>query len=163
MDLVIRRAEQSDEPFLWRMLATTANLPPAVPPPIETVRRDPGIAPYLDGWGRRGDAGVLAEVNGEPAGAAWFRLYRVAAPGYGFVAEDVPEISIGVEDGWRSRGIGWALLVALIERARSDGFSSLSLSVDPGNAHALALYRSLGFEVVANEDANPTMLLRLLG
>ena len=160
---LIRRAEQRDLPFLWRMLATTADLPPAVPPPIEEVKRDPGLSPYLLDWGRPGDAGLVAEVDGEQVGAAWFRLYPIAAPGYGFVAEDVPEVSIGVEAGRRSRGIGRALLRDLVELARGEGFRALSLSVDPGNIPALALYRSLAFEVVANEDANPTMLLRLVG
>jgi GNAT superfamily N-acetyltransferase len=159
MIFVIRQVEPADQPFLWRMLATTA----AVPPPLEAPQRDPGISPYLHGWGRSGDAGVVAEIDRMPVGAAWFRLFAATTPGYGFVAEETPEISIGVEAGWRSRGIGRALLQALIERARDEGHSSLSLSVDVRNAPALALYRSIGFETVGGDAANPTMLLRLLG
>jgi GNAT superfamily N-acetyltransferase len=163
MSLVIRRAEPADEPFLWRMLATTAHLPPNEPPPVEAAQQDPGIAPYLRGWGRPGDAGVLAEEDGEPVGAAWYRRFAAGSPGYGFVAEDIPEISIGVEAGWRSRGTGRALLNALIDRARADGHASLSLSADARNAPALALYRSIGFETVGGDAGNPTMLLRLVG
>ena len=66
-------------------------------------------------------------------------------PGYGFVDAQVPEISIGVEAAWRGRGVGRALLVALIATARADGHRALSLSVDARNAPALALYRSMGF------------------
>jgi ribosomal protein S18 acetylase RimI-like enzyme len=159
---VIRWAEPADLPFLWEMLATTADLPPTAPPPVEAIQRDPGMSPYLMGWGRHGDAGVLAEVAGEPVGAAWFRLFPAKSPGYGFVAEDVPELGIGVRAEWRSRGIGRALLTSLIERARAEGYPAISLSVDPGNVPAVGLYRSLEFAVVANEDANPTMLLRLV-
>ena len=46
----------------------------AQPPSVAHVQGDPGIAPYLAGWGRAGDSAVVAEVEGEPVGAAWFRL-----------------------------------------------------------------------------------------
>ncbi len=145
------------------MLATTADLPPAEPPTVEAVQRDPGMSPYLAGWGRAGDAAVVAEIGGQPVGAAWFRSFAADTPGYGFVADDIPEISIGVEAGWRGRGVGRALLMALCERARSDGIGALSLSVDAGNAPALALYRSIGFDTAAGDAGHPTMLLRLVG
>ncbi|HEX6473846.1 MAG TPA: GNAT family N-acetyltransferase [Candidatus Limnocylindria bacterium] len=162
--LVIRAARAEDEPFLWRMLATTANLPPAEPPPVERVRTDSGIAPYMAGWGQSGDAGVVAEVEGEPVGAAWFRLYDASHPGYGFVAAEIPEISIGVEADWRGQGVGRALLNALVAMARANGHHALSLSVDARNAPALALYRSIGFAQTTGGSAdNPTMLLRLVG
>jgi ribosomal protein S18 acetylase RimI-like enzyme len=162
--LLVRAAHPGDEPFLWRMLATTANLPPTEPPTVERVQSDPGIAPYLVGWGRSGDAGVVAQVDGEPVGAAWFRLFDEEHPGYGFVDPDTPEISIGVEATWRGRGVGRALLDALVATARADGHQALSLSVDRRNAAALALYRSIGFDETGQGNAgNPTMLLRLVG
>jgi ribosomal protein S18 acetylase RimI-like enzyme len=162
--LRVRAAHAEDEAFMWRMLATSANLPPAEPPPVERVRSDPGIAPYLAGWGRDGDAGVVAEVEGAPVGAAWYRLFGNDHPGYGFVDAQIPEISIGVEAAWRGRGVGRALLEALVAHARTDGHTALSLSVDGRNAPALALYRSIGFvETGGGSAENPTMLLRLVG
>jgi ribosomal protein S18 acetylase RimI-like enzyme len=159
-----RPARAEDEPFLWRMLATTADLPPTEPPPVERVQHDPGIAPYLAGWGRAGDAGVVAEMDGASVGAAWYRLYEADHPGYGFVEAQIPEISIGVEAAWRGRGVGRALLEALVARARNEGHGALSLSVDGRNAPALALYRSIGFVDTGGGSAtNPTMLLRLVG
>lgn len=68
---VVRAAVQADEPFLWGMLSLAAAAPRGEPQAIEAVRRDPGLAPYLVGWGRAGDAGVVAEVAGDPVGAAW--------------------------------------------------------------------------------------------
>jgi ribosomal protein S18 acetylase RimI-like enzyme len=162
--LVVRAARAEDEPFLWRMLATTANLPPAESPPVKRVQADPGIAPYVAGWGRPGDAGVIAEVNHEPVGAAWFRIYAVDHPGYGFVDAETPEISVGVVADWRGRGVGRALLDALVATARESGHDALSLSVDRRNAAALALYRSIGFvQTIGGSAENPTMLLRLVG
>jgi ribosomal protein S18 acetylase RimI-like enzyme len=162
--LRVRHARPADESFLWRMLATTARLPPAEPPPVEQVQRDPGLAPYLAGWGRAGDAAVVAEVEGSTVGAAWFRVYDADHPGYGFVDALIPEVSIGVEAAWRGRGVGRALLNALVTRARADGHGALSLSVDARNAPALALYRSIGFfEADGGSAENPTMILRLVG
>jgi ribosomal protein S18 acetylase RimI-like enzyme len=161
--LVIRNVTPADEPFLWRVLSFTADLPPTDPPRVDTVKQDPGLSPYLLGWGRPGDAGVIAEVDGEPVGAAWHRHFPASQPGYGFVAERIPEISLGVEATWRGRGIGRALLTALFERARNDGIEALSLSVSANNAPALALYQSMGFRSAGGTSTNPTMLRRLVG
>jgi ribosomal protein S18 acetylase RimI-like enzyme len=162
--LRVRPAGGDDESFMWRQLALTARLPPAEPPPVESVKADPGMMAYLAGWGRPGDRGVVAEVDGEPVGAAWFRLFDPGHPGYGFVDAQIPEISIGVQAAWRHRGVGRALLEALVETARSEGHDALSLSVDAQNVPALALYRSVGFvETAGGSPENPTMLLRLVG
>jgi ribosomal protein S18 acetylase RimI-like enzyme len=160
----IRLGRAEDEPFLWRMLATTANLLPAEPPSVERVKGDPGIAPYLAGWGRPGDAGVVAEAADAPVGAAWYRLFDEEHPGHGFVDASTPEISIGVEAAWRGRGVGRALLEALLATARAEGHDALSLSVDGRNVAALALYRSIGFvDTGGGSSENPTTLRRLVG
>jgi hypothetical protein len=39
---------------------------------------------------------MIAEASGVPIGAAWLRLMPVHDSGYGFVAPDVPELSIAV-------------------------------------------------------------------
>ena len=161
--LVIRDVTPADEPFLWRVLSFTAEAPPKEPPPVDVVKQDSGLSPYVRGWGRPGDAGVMAEVDGVPVGAAWHRHFPAAQPGYGFVAERIPEISLGVEAEWRGRGIGRALLTALFERARGEGIEALSLSVDANNAPAVALYQSMGFRSAGGTPGNPTMLLRLVG
>ena len=43
-------------------------------------------------------------------------------PGYGFVDEETPELAIAVVPSRRGRGIGDALLKALYERAKEDGY-----------------------------------------
>ena len=52
----------------------------------------------------------------------------------------------------RGRGLGRALVVALLERLRGQGARRVSLEVRSRNAPAIALYRSLGFE---NEGVRP--------
>src|SRR5690349_2120574 len=77
---------------------------------------------YVEGFGRPGDVGVVAELDGRPAGAAWARYGH----GYGFVADDVPELSIGVRPDARGRGIGAALLDALADELRRAGVARVS-------------------------------------
>lgn len=48
----------------------------------------------------------------------------------------------------RGRGIGTALNRAIVEEARSRGFSRVWLSVEPSNRAALRSYRSAGFQLI---------------
>lgn len=127
---------------------------------IEELLGEPAVAHYVDGWMLPGDFGVVALVDGELAGAAWARLFDEADPGYGFVAVDVPELSIAVARGRRGRGVGRALMEALIVRAREQGFPALSLSVEDGNP-ARHLYDSLGFRFAGRNGGSDTLLLPL--
>ena len=45
---------------------------------------------YVENWGRPGDAAVVALDEGFPVGAAWYRLFKENAPGYGFIDERRP-------------------------------------------------------------------------
>ncbi len=70
------------------------------------------------------------------------------SPGYGFVDEETPELAIAVVPSRRGRGIGEALLDALCERARADGYRALSLSVERDNAVLVSFYEEHGFTIV---------------
>lgn len=104
-------------------------------------------AHYLTGWPRDTDLGVIAEADGERIGAAWLRFHPASDPGYGFVAADVPELTIGVAADWRGQGVGRALLRAIAERAISAGIGKISLSVERKN-FAQKLYLSEGYQIV---------------
>ncbi len=67
------------------------------------------------------------------------------SPGYGFVDEETPELAIAVVPSRRGRGIGEALLEALCERARADGYGALSLSVERDNPALVSFYEEHGF------------------
>jgi ribosomal protein S18 acetylase RimI-like enzyme len=118
-------------------------------------------ARYLAGWGRIGDTAFIAESReGEPVGAAWFRLFPEDEPGWGFVDEATPELALAVAEEHRRRGAGRALLGALIVRAKQDGFRALSLSTFE-NTSGARLYASLGFHKVATFDDLAVMRLDL--
>jgi GNAT superfamily N-acetyltransferase len=113
---------------------------------------------YVQNWGREGDAGVLALEGPHPYGAAWYRLFKSAEPGFGFVDEQTPEITIAVVPSRRGKGAGKELLQALLERARADGYAAVSLSAERGQT---AFYERFGFETVRDDEHAVTMLSRL--
>ncbi|ONI69128.1 GNAT family N-acetyltransferase [Kribbella sp. ALI-6-A] len=115
---------------------------------------------YVDGWMRAGDFGVVAELDSRPVGAAWARLLTADRPGYGYVSDDVPELSIGVSPDTRGQGVGRAVLTALVDAAREAAYERISLSVEPEN-RAAELYRSLGFRAVGRNGGSDTMVLDL--
>lgn len=117
---------------------------------------DPRYAMYLAGWPRHADFGLVAEQDG-PLGAAWYRTYTRMSHGYGFVAEDVPELSIAVIASRRHEGIGRLLLIGLIEASEVQGYAALSLSVNISNP-ARGLYESVGFQTVETRESGMTMV-----
>ena len=53
--------------------------------------------------------------------------------------------NVGVVPGWRGLGVGRALVVKALHGFRSAGMRAVYLEVTAANAHAVGLYRSLGF------------------
>jgi GNAT superfamily N-acetyltransferase len=113
---------------------------------------------YVRNWGRPGDAGVLALEGPHPYGAAWYRVFTADEPGFGFVDEQTPELTIAVVPSHRGKGAGKELLEALLERARADGYEAVSLSTDRDQA---AWYERFGFETVGETPHAVTMVKRL--
>lgn len=161
-ELTIRPASAGDVPFLHAMLAEAAfwRDPPERRPDLDRALRAPELAVYLQGWGRPGDRALCACLDRDRVGAAWYRTYSSSDHGYGFVDEGIPELTIGVATAHRRRGVGRALLAALIVQGRLDRRPALSLSVERDNP-AVALYGSLGFEPVATGGGAVTMVARL--
>ena len=157
--LELRPAEPGDTPLLgllireaafWRCTASA--------PPLEEALADPAVARYVERFGRPGDGGVIALLDGVAVGAAWWRYFDRDGPGYGFVQESVPEVSIAVLAGHRGRGVGTELLNALRHAARVEGIARLSLSVERDNP-AFALYERVGFRPVGRDRGAQTMVL----
>ena len=113
---------------------------------------------YVRNWGRPGDAGVLALEGPHAYGAAWYRLFTADEPGFGFVDEKTPELTIAVVPSRRGKGAGRELLEALLQQARADGFKAISLSTD---REQVGWYEGFGFETVAELPHAVTMVARL--
>jgi len=148
-----------DRHFLERMLYEAATW--RGEEPDADILRNPHIAVYVEGWGREGDTGVVAEdERGNLIGAAWFRFFDAQNHGFGFVAPDIPELTVAVRREARGRGVGSALLDALIVAARAEHVGVLSLSVEEDNP-ALRLYERAGFAAAARAGNALTMRLEL--
>ena len=140
----------------------------------EEARSISEIAKYLALNPERGDIGIVAEVvrdgasesavagTDEPAvvGLTWLLFFPAADPGYGYVADGIPEYAIWVREGWRTRGIGRALTRAIASEARRRGLTHISLSVEDSNPSRL-LYLSEGFVPVPGGEEDGVMLLTL--
>lgn len=126
----------------------------------EEFMTDPDLSRYLAGWPRAGDFGVVAETDeGTHIGGAWCRTFAADNAGYGFVAENIPELTIGVLPDHRGTGAGTALMASLIAIGRSRGLRAISLSVEDGN-RARALYERMGFAKVGRNGGSDTLLLQ---
>ena len=113
--LQFRDAVPADEAFLREMLYLAIWVPPGQPPLPRSVLDDPAIARYFEAWGSHpGDRGLVAMWNGVAIGAAWLRRFPATSPGYGFVDESIPELSIAVVPAYRGRGIGSRLMTELM-------------------------------------------------
>lgn len=158
----IRPAVADDAPFLLAMLREAVNWEPDRPArSVDEIAATPELARYAAGWPLDGDVGVVAEDQaGAAVGAAWFRFFDQAHHGYGFVASDVPEVTVGVVPERRGTGVGRALLDELHRAAGERGIERLSLSVERANP-ARRLYERLGYEVIGGDDDADTMVVRL--
>ena len=127
----------------------------------QTVLDTPDVAHYATDWPREGDVGLVADDAADAVGAAWWRTFTAHDPGYGYIADDVPEIGLAVLPLARGRGLGAALLSALVDEAREHGIRGLSLSVEDGNDAARRLYERAGFSVCGRSGDSDTLVLWL--
>lgn len=148
MTHILRAAVAADQPFLWEMLYYAAHMRDSGEPP-EAARTDPALAPYVEGFGRPHDLGVIAleAASGACAGAAWIRRMPRQWPLYRFVDSDTPELAIAVTPAQIGRGVGSLMLGRLIADAAAL-HRMIVLSVRANNP-ARALYARLGFTVLA--------------
>ena len=86
---------------------------------------------------------------------------QVPFTGYGWVAADIPELSMAVLPDHQGQGIGGALLDTVCALVRMSGFPAVSLSVEDGNG-AAKLYADHGF-VSVGRNGDSDVLVRKLG
>lgn len=106
---------------------------------------------------QRGDFGWVAAAGKEAIGVVWAQYLPPDDPGYGFLAEDTPEVSLWVREDWRGRGLGSALMRRAQDDARARGVSRISLSVEADN-YAKKLYLAAGFVDVSGREGGGVMV-----
>jgi phosphinothricin acetyltransferase len=91
---------------------------------------------------------LVAEADGQVAGYAYATQFRDRAA-YRFTCEN----SIYVQPDWIGRGIGKALLHALIDRAAACGFRQMVGVIGGGEPASVALHAACGFREVGRLSA----------
>ena len=137
--LTVRDAIESDLPAVLAIyndvVATTTSV----------YRDDPATLDDRMAWWRDRVAQrlpVLVAVAGDQVvGFASFGDFR-AWPGYRFTVEH----SVHVRADLRGRGVGHALMVPLLDRARAMGKHVMVAGVDADNAGSIRFHERLGFE-----------------
>jgi diamine N-acetyltransferase len=99
----------------------------------------------------------IAEAHFEPK--AWFRAIYFGDEPAGFVMvwRDPAELvfyiwRFMVDARFQGKGVGRRALELLLDEARTDGVTEVTLSVVPGPHSALAFYERLGFEPTGEMD-----------
>jgi ribosomal protein S18 acetylase RimI-like enzyme len=164
----LRPATQADLELLIQALHAAYNWTGEERFGREVILTHPKASLYVAGWMRADDFGLVAVEDVESPteettalGVIWARLLTGDAPGYGYVADDIPEISMAVSPAARGRGVGTALLSGCLAAAAERGFRAVSLSVEDGNDTARGLYERFGFRAVGRDGTSDTMLADL--
>jgi ribosomal protein S18 acetylase RimI-like enzyme len=139
MALLIRTARAGDAPLLGaaeRAIAATPGRLASQPHEI----RDDQLRETIDELEGTYGVFLVAEDGGEIVGHAFLEPLALAATAH------VVRLTIAVHEGHQRRGVGRALMNALLAWARATPtVEKVELQVRATNAAAIALYQSLGF------------------
>jgi len=106
-------------------------------------------APEWDKW----DAGHLEAcrlvARAEDDVLGWAALSPVSGR---CVYAGVAEVSVYVADGARGRGVGNALMMALIRESEQNGIWTLQAGIFPENAASIKLHQRSGFRLVGTRE-----------
>ena len=140
--MLIRNAVHDDWPHMWRFMQPIVKAG-------ETFTWDPDISEedaramwlHEPGTGR-----TLVAIDGDGAIVGTAEIHRnQAGPG-----SHVANAGFMVDPAHEGRGVGRALVNRVLEAARVDGYRAMQFNaVVETNTHAVALWQSIGFEIMA--------------
>ena len=156
-DLIIREMKQEEFHLLANFLYEAIFVPNGVEPPPKSIIYRPELQVYISDFGKsEHDIALAAEVKGEIVGVVWVRIMN----DYGHIDDKTPSFAISLYKEYRSRGIGTALMKAMLSTLKQRGYKQASLSVQKAN-FAAELYRKLGFQVVQENEEEYLMVKKL--
>ncbi|MEG0378105.1 MAG: ribosomal protein S18-alanine N-acetyltransferase [Eubacterium sp.] len=65
------------------------------------------------------------------------------------VVDEAQIMNVGVLEEYRSQGLGCRLMEAMIELAKKEACTSMTLEVKENNTPAIGLYKKMGFKAIA--------------
>lgn len=157
MNYVIREIEKSEIVLLQDFLYEAIYVPEGSRKPDKSIIELPELQIYIEDFGARADDYCLvAEVEGEIAGAVWVRIID----DYGHIDDQTPSLSISLYEEYRGYGLGTQMMKEMIDRLRNYGYEKLSLSVQKSN-YAAEIYKGLGFTVYDENEEEYIMIYHL--
>jgi L-phenylalanine/L-methionine N-acetyltransferase len=138
MDITLRKAGPSDAEAIWKCY----NAPLVVRNTLQLPYRSLDSVRELLTKGEEGYHTLVAVVDGEVVGMIGLHVFsrpRINHRG---------EIGMMVRDDWQGKGVGKAMMQAVIDLAdKWLNLARIELNVFTDNEPAIALYRKFGFEI----------------
>lgn len=154
---LIRKLHNDETNYLDEFLYQAIFVPGGQPLPSRAVLSLPELSLYTKAFGsQNGDLALVAVVKEQLVGAIWVRFMK----DYGYLDDFTPSLAMSVLPEYRGRGIGKALLIALLNRLKSEGVRQVSLSVQKEN-FAVNLYQDVGFTVHLERADDLLMVCKL--
>ena len=149
MDYIIREIKETEYPLLEDFLYEAIFVPEGVEPPPKSIVNTPELQVYVENFGTQAhDKALVAEIDNKIIGAVWVRIMN----DYGHIDDQTPSFAISIYKKYRGHGIGTEMMKKMLTTLETCGYERASLSVQKAN-YAVKMYRSVGFEIVdENED-----------
>ena len=138
MNIAIRKAEPSDAQAIWRCYTAPMVVRNTLQMPYRSLE---SVRELLTKSGE-GQHTLVAAVDGEVVGV--IGLHTSSRPRVNHKGE----IGMMVRDDWQGKGVGKAMMQAVVDLAdKWLNLSRIELTVFTDNESAIALYRKFGFEI----------------
>ncbi len=157
MEYFIREIKKDEYCLLNDFLYEAIFIPDGISAPPKDIIQKPELQVYVSEFGKRsGDYALVAESEDKVIGAVWVRIMN----DYGHIDDETPSFAISLYKEYRNLGIGTALMRAMLEKLRNEGYKQASLAVQKEN-YAVKMYIKVGFEIVDRNNEEYIMLCRL--
>ena len=160
MECDIRPINPNETPILKEFLYEAIFQREGDEPAPKSVIEQPEVAIYIADFGKEDDSCLVSVVDGRIVGAVWTRILFGEVKGFGNVDEQTPEFAISLYGEYRGKGIGTALMLAMLKLLREKGYEQTSLAVQKDN-YAVDMYKKVGFSVVGENEQEYIMLCKL--
>lgn len=157
MRFFVRPLKTEEPPLLADFLYEAIFVPETITPPAKDIIYLPQLQIYISHFGRlKDDCALAAEKEGRIVGVVWVRIIN----DFAHVEDTTPSLAVSVLPPYRGKGIGTALLKAMLELLKQKKYKQVSLSVQKQDP-AVRLYKRLGF-LPFRENQEQWLLVRPL-
>ena len=157
MEYIIREMKEAEYPLLKDFLYEAIFVPEGVEPPPKSIVNAPELQVYIEDFGTSvHDKALIAKIGNKAIGAVWVRIMN----DYGHIDSETPSFAISLYKEYRKHGIGTELMKRMLTILKTCGYERASLAVQKAN-YAVRMYRSVGFEIVGENEEEYIMVNHL--